>query len=84
MIEEKSSRNDVNISYMLESLDFLHGSNMSIAGLKNLEIKFLNEFGSMSIYIFISMEGYSFLLIFFLLHVALGVLSVLPRMLSVV
>ena len=64
MIEEKSSRNDVNISYMLESLDFLHGSNMSIAGPKNLEIKFLNEFGSMNIYIFISMEGYSFLFIF--------------------
>ena len=36
VMEEKSSRNDVKISYMLESLDFLHGSNMSIAVLKNL------------------------------------------------
>lgn len=64
VMEEKSSRNDVKISYMLESLDFLRGSNVSIAVLKNLEIKFLNEFGSMSIYTFISREGYSFLFIF--------------------
>ena len=63
-MEEKSSRNDVKISYMLESLDFLHGSNMSIAVLKNLEIKFLNEFRSMSTYTFISREGYSCLFIF--------------------
>lgn len=68
---------------MLESLDFLRGSNMSIAVLKNLEIKFLNEFGSMSIYTFISSLGYSFLY-FLSPSCCLGVLSVLPRMLSVV